>query len=243
MARFEMTSFAFMLLCVPDPVCQTTSGNSSSSLPSITSCAAAMMTSARDFIELAKGDIRLRRALLDDAERMDKRQRHPLAANLEVAEAPLRLSAPIVIGWHFDRAECVGLCARGLRRGSCSGGHGGSLPGKVMKLSTTRARQAPLVELALSAAPRKALQDMCRPLAQSNSISACCACSRRSSPPCIGFSSDGCPAHLLRFRLELAGCSLSSPASLTRTGHRASPLWRGYRAVAYSPDSDRKLAL
>ena len=26
-ARFAMTSFAFMLLCVPEPVCHTTSGN------------------------------------------------------------------------------------------------------------------------------------------------------------------------------------------------------------------------
>ncbi len=39
-ARFEITSFAFMFDCVPDPVCQTTSGKLSSNLPSITSCAA-----------------------------------------------------------------------------------------------------------------------------------------------------------------------------------------------------------
>ena len=47
MARFEMTSFAFMFDCVPEPVCQTTSGKLSSNLPSITSCAAAAMVSAR----------------------------------------------------------------------------------------------------------------------------------------------------------------------------------------------------
>ena len=68
-------------------------------------------------IELAEGGIRLRGTLFDDAERMNERQRHSLAANLEVCEAPLRLSAPVVICWHFDRAECVGLCARGLRQG------------------------------------------------------------------------------------------------------------------------------
>ena len=39
-ARFEITSLAFMLVCVPEPVWKTTSGNSPSSLPSITSCAA-----------------------------------------------------------------------------------------------------------------------------------------------------------------------------------------------------------
>src|SRR4029078_13695511 len=38
-ARFEITSFAFMLDCVPEPVCQTTSGKCSFSLSSVTSCA------------------------------------------------------------------------------------------------------------------------------------------------------------------------------------------------------------
>ena len=37
MARLEITSLAFMLDWVPEPVCQTTSGKWSSSLPSITS--------------------------------------------------------------------------------------------------------------------------------------------------------------------------------------------------------------
>ena len=40
MARFEMTSFAFMFVCVPDPVCHTRRGKCSSSLPSMTSSAA-----------------------------------------------------------------------------------------------------------------------------------------------------------------------------------------------------------
>ena len=39
-ARFAITSLAFMLVCVPEPVWNTTSGNSPSSFPSITSCAA-----------------------------------------------------------------------------------------------------------------------------------------------------------------------------------------------------------
>ena len=37
MHRLEMTSFTFMLDWVPEPVCQTYSGNSSSSAPLITS--------------------------------------------------------------------------------------------------------------------------------------------------------------------------------------------------------------
>ena len=40
MARFEMTSLAFMLVCVPLPVCQIRRGKWSSSSPSITSSAA-----------------------------------------------------------------------------------------------------------------------------------------------------------------------------------------------------------
>ena len=47
MARLEITSFAFMLVCVPDPVCQTTSGKLSSNLPSITSLAAAAIAVPR----------------------------------------------------------------------------------------------------------------------------------------------------------------------------------------------------
>src|SRR5262245_40133218 len=47
MALFEITSLAFMFDCVPEPVCHTTSGKCSSSLPSITSCAAATMALPR----------------------------------------------------------------------------------------------------------------------------------------------------------------------------------------------------
>ena len=45
-ARFEMTSLAFMFDCVPEPVCQTYSGKCSSSVPSMTSSAAATISSA-----------------------------------------------------------------------------------------------------------------------------------------------------------------------------------------------------
>ncbi|MNT39507.1 hypothetical protein D3C72_1757590 [compost metagenome] len=45
MARLEMTSLTFMLDWVPEPVCQTTSGKWSASLPEITSSAAATIRS------------------------------------------------------------------------------------------------------------------------------------------------------------------------------------------------------
>jgi hypothetical protein len=43
-ARSAITSLAFMLVCVPDPVWNTIRGNSASSVPLITSCAAASIT-------------------------------------------------------------------------------------------------------------------------------------------------------------------------------------------------------
>ncbi|SOY66075.1 Binding-protein-dependent transport systems inner membrane component (fragment) [Cupriavidus phytorum] len=46
MARLAMTSFRFMLVCVPEPVCQTESGNSSGQRPSMTSAAACSMACA-----------------------------------------------------------------------------------------------------------------------------------------------------------------------------------------------------
>ncbi len=39
MQRFEITSLTFIFDCVPDPVCQTYSGNSLSSAPAMTSSA------------------------------------------------------------------------------------------------------------------------------------------------------------------------------------------------------------
>ena len=45
-ARLAMTSLAFMFDCVPEPVCHTTSGKWSSSLPEATSEAASITASA-----------------------------------------------------------------------------------------------------------------------------------------------------------------------------------------------------
>mmetsp|Transcript_11223 Transcript_11223/g.52090 ORF Transcript_11223/g.52090 Transcript_11223/m.52090 type:complete len:236 (-) Transcript_11223:324-1031(-) len=47
MARLDMTSLTFMFVCVPLPVCHTTSGKLSSSFPSMTSRAATRIASAR----------------------------------------------------------------------------------------------------------------------------------------------------------------------------------------------------
>ena len=94
MARFEITSLAFMFDCVPEPVCQTTSGKCSSSLPSITSCAAVDDGLAELRVEPAERHVGLGRRALDDAERAHDRQRLLLPADLEVAERALRPARP-----------------------------------------------------------------------------------------------------------------------------------------------------
>ena len=60
-ARLAITSLAFMFDCVPEPVWNTTSGNSSSHLPSMTSCAARAMSSALSFGQHAELGIGARR--------------------------------------------------------------------------------------------------------------------------------------------------------------------------------------
>ena len=72
MARLAMTSLAFMLVCVPLPVCQMRSGKWSSSLPSMTSSAAVTMRSASCPSSLPRSRL-ARAALLEDAERADQR--------------------------------------------------------------------------------------------------------------------------------------------------------------------------
>ena len=71
--RFAITSLAFMLVCVPDPVWKTDSGNSSSHRPSITSWAARTIRVRLFFREMAQLLVGQRGAFLDDAERADDR--------------------------------------------------------------------------------------------------------------------------------------------------------------------------
>ena len=51
------------------------------------------------------------RRLLDEAERVDQRHRHALAADAEILQRTLRLGAPVALGRDLDRAEGVGLGA------------------------------------------------------------------------------------------------------------------------------------
>ena len=111
MARFEITSFTFMFVCVPLPVCQTRSGKWSSSLPAITSSAA-----LRDEVGLVGGEqpevaVDERRGLLERAEAADDGPRHGVGADGEVRERAGRLRAVVAIRGHANRPHAVGFGA------------------------------------------------------------------------------------------------------------------------------------
>jgi hypothetical protein len=86
-----------MLLWVPEPVCQTTRGNGLAD------------RLAEPRIERAQADIHPRGCELDHAEGANERDRHALAADLEVLQRTLGLRPPIALRRHLDRPEAVGL--------------------------------------------------------------------------------------------------------------------------------------
>ncbi len=91
LARLAITSLAFMFDCVPEPVCQTTRGNSSSCSPATTVAAAAGDRVGERRFEDAEILVHQGRGLLHEAERVDERRRHVLGADLEVLDRALRL--------------------------------------------------------------------------------------------------------------------------------------------------------
>src|SRR5262245_6422162 len=52
---------------------------------------------------------------LDDTQRADDRLGLSLPTDLEIAEAALRLRAPVLVGGHLDAAEAIGFSARWRR--------------------------------------------------------------------------------------------------------------------------------
>ena len=89
-----MTSFTFMLVCVPLPVCQMRSGNWSLSLPEMTSSAAWVMSFGLVGGKFAEILIHQRASLLQDAERADQLRRHGVASNVEVQRASAASARP-----------------------------------------------------------------------------------------------------------------------------------------------------
>ena len=115
MARLDMTSLTFMLVCVPLPVCQTTRGKWSSSLPSMTSRAATRIGSAR-LGELSEALVDGGGGVLDDGERAKHLHGHLLAPNLEVLQRALGLRAPVLVHGNEDDAHGVALLANARGR-------------------------------------------------------------------------------------------------------------------------------
>ena len=114
LARLAITSLAFMLVWVPEPVCQTTSGKCIVELAGDHFGRGRGDRLAELLVELAELHVGLRRRLLQQAEGADQRDRHALAADLEILQRPLGLRAPIAVGRHLDVAHGIGFDA-GLR--------------------------------------------------------------------------------------------------------------------------------
>ena len=113
-ARFEMTSFTFMFVWVPEPVCQTNRGKWSSRSPSRISSAAATIRSASDPVEQAAIGVHHRGRLLEQGERADDLHRHPVrgrVADREMVQRALGLGAPVAVGRDLDGPDRVGLGA------------------------------------------------------------------------------------------------------------------------------------
>ena len=120
-ARLASTSLTFMLVCVPEPVCQTASGNSPSCRPASASSAAATMASAVFAGSLASSTFTCADARLTiSSARMSAGGIFSVEMRKN-CERALRLRAPQVLVRHFDRSEGVALGAGGLSGHRSSG--------------------------------------------------------------------------------------------------------------------------
>ena len=151
-----------MLDWVPDPVWNTTSGNSSSSLPSITSCDARTMRSTFVLGQLPEFEIRQRRAFLQKAESADHRPAPavPLDADGEVLPRAFGLRAPQMLGRHPYVAERVFLDAEflALCRNAC---HASLLRMQAMRRRAGESKRKPLEPL-LPSRPRFSIRPALR---------------------------------------------------------------------------------
>ena len=101
-----------MLVWVPEPVCQTTSGKVIVEL-----AVDHLLSGARDGllaagIERAELVVHFGRGAFDERERADSGSRHAFFADTEIAPRALGLRAPIAVGGDLDRTERVGLDPR-----------------------------------------------------------------------------------------------------------------------------------
>ena len=115
-ARLASTSLTFMLVCVPEPVCQTARGNSA-----VVPSGERLVGGRDDRVggprgEQAERGVDACRRPLDDQQRADQRLGHLLGRDPEVQQRALRLRAPEAIRRHVRWARtCRARCARVAR--------------------------------------------------------------------------------------------------------------------------------
>ena len=110
MARFEITSFAFMLVCVPEPFCQTDERKVIVERPSYLVGGAAICSASAASSAPQRRWPRGRHLL--QAERMDQTRGKAFLADLEDTQRALRLRTPVAVGGDLDRTERIVLDAR-----------------------------------------------------------------------------------------------------------------------------------
>ena len=112
MARFEITSLAFMLVCVPEPVCQMRSGKWASSVAVAHLAGGVDDQRGAGLVHLAQLGVGHRGGFFEQPERPDDGPGHLVFADGEVNERALGLRAPVGVGGNLDGPHGVGLDAR-----------------------------------------------------------------------------------------------------------------------------------
>ena len=114
-ARLEITSLAFMLVCVPLPVCQTRKRKVIVELSFdhfVASLHDQLCLIVREFAQVFVHECR---GLLENAKRANHLAWHSIVADVEVMQRPFSLGAPVAIGGYLDWTHRVGFYSWFLR--------------------------------------------------------------------------------------------------------------------------------
>ena len=118
-ARLASTSFMFMFVCVPEPVCHTESGNSPACAPASTSSAACAIAWASGVSSKPSSPLTRAATRLTRASAISSGSGMRSVEMRKCMQRALRLRTPQRVGGHLDVAEGVVF--------DSSGGHGISL--------------------------------------------------------------------------------------------------------------------
>jgi hypothetical protein len=102
----------FILVCVPDPVCQTRKGNSASRRPVSISRAAAAIAEHKPGAKIPRSRLTAALARLTIAKARTIANGMVCEPTAKWTGGALRLRAPVMRGGHLDRPETVGLDPR-----------------------------------------------------------------------------------------------------------------------------------